>query len=156
VRRQAKSNAFEQGIAPRRALRAAACAILVLGPALGACSMSFPMNSMLPDDVTGSLAKLPFGALLDEEDRRREKAALATALDPQGDGSTVHWENPRSGRKGALTAVGHAYPQEAKVCRAFLGDLRDGAGAAQTLQGTACMVSGGEWEVRDAKPFKKA
>lgn len=117
--------------------------------------MSFPMGSMLPEDMTGSLATVPFGALLDEEDRRREKAALATALDPQGDGSTVHWENPKSSRKGSLTAVGHAYPQDSHVCRAFLGEMRDGA-STRAVQGTACTMSAGEWVVRDVKPFKKA
>ncbi len=116
--------------------------------------MSFPIASMLPDDVTGSISKVPFGALLDEEDRRREIAALATSLDPQGDGSTVHWENPKSGHKGSLTAVGHAYPRDAKVCRAFLGDMHDGQ-TARAIQGTACTVAAGDWEVRDAKPVKK-
>jgi len=127
----------------------------LLSPALGGCSMSFPMGSMLPDDVTGSLAKVPFGALLDAEDRRREMAALATALDPQGDGSTVHWENPKSGRKGSLTAVGHAYPQESNVCRAFIGDMSEGV-RSREVEGTACTVAAGDWEVKDVKPFKKA
>lgn len=117
--------------------------------------MSFPMSSMLPEDVTGSMTKVPFGALLDGEDRRREKAALATALDPQGDGATVHWANPKSGRKGALTAQGHAYPKDSSVCRAFIVAMRDGL-SARSMEGTACTVAAGEWEVREVKPFKKA
>ena len=128
----------------------------LLAPALGGCSMSFPMNSMLPDDVTGSLAKVPFGALLDAEDRRRETAALATALDPQGDGSTVHWENQKSGRRGSITAVGHAYPQDTSVCRGFVGSMIEGA-TSRAVEGTACTVAAaGDWEVKDVKPFKKA
>ncbi len=112
---------------------------------------------MLPagDDITGSLATVPFGQLLDEEDRRREKAALATALDPQGDGATIHWENPKTGRKGSITAVGHAYPEDTRICRAFLSDLRQN-GDPRTLQGTACTLTAGEWIVKDAKPFAKA
>ena len=88
--------------------------------------MSFPIGSLAPatEDVTGSSSPVPFGRMLDAEDRRREKAALATALDPQGDGATVHWENATSGSKGAITAVGHAYPADGKICRAFLGDLK--------------------------------
>lgn len=132
-------------------------AALIVGPTLGGCSMSFPMSSLLPgsDDITGSLPKVPFGSLLDEEDRRREKAALATALDPQGDGSTVHWENAKSGSKGFLTAAGHAYPFDSKICRAFLAELtRDDE--KRTAQGTACAVAAGEWEVKDTRPFKKA
>lgn len=154
---EAKSNAAgHRPVPPSRARAAAALAWLALiGPMLGACSMSFPMNSMLPEDVTGSLAKVPFGALLDEEDRRREKAALATALDPQGDGAKVHWENPRSGRKGALAAVGNAYPMDSRVCRGFSGELRDGD-AMRAAQGIACTVAAGEWEVHEIKPLKRA
>jgi len=114
--------------------------------------MSFPMASMLPDDVTGTISKVPFGGLLDAEDRRREQAALATALDPQGDGSAVHWDNVKSGHKGSLTAVGDAFTQESKVCRAFLADLD----SSRTLQGIACTTAPGVWEMRGAKPFAKA
>lgn len=129
--------------------------VVVAGPALGGCSMSFPMSSLLPgDDVTGSLSKIPFGPLLNEEDRRREKAALATALDPQGDGSTVHWENPKSGHEGSLTPVGPAYASDSKICRAFLGDLKADS-ASKTVQGSACRTAG-EWLVKDMKPFSKA
>lgn len=110
---------------------------------------------MLPaDDVTGSLSTVPFGPLLGEEDRRREMAALSTALDPQGDGSTVHWENPTSGNKGAITPVGHAYPADAKVCRAFLGEMSR-SGDKTSIQGTACTASAGQWAVRDMKPFRR-
>ena len=118
--------------------------------------MNFPMGSLVPaDEVTGSNSTVPFGRLLDEEDRRREKAALNTALDPQGDGSTVHWENSKSGAKGAISAVGRAYPWDGKICRAFIGDLkRDDL--ARTIQATACTVAAGEWAVRDAKPFVKS
>ena len=127
-----------------------------LGAALGGCSMSFPIASMLPasDDVTGSSSKVPFGRLLDEEDRRRQKAAMATALDPQGEGAAVHWENPRTGNRGSLTPVGRAYPEDSKVCRAFLGDLKQD-GEQKTIQGTACAVSAGDWVVKDMRPFSK-
>ena len=116
--------------------------------------MSIPMASLMPaDDVTGSNETVPFGRMLDEEDRRREKAALATALDPQGDGSTVHWENVKSA-KGSITAVGRAYPHDGKVCRAFLADLERDT-VQRKAQGTACTVAAGDWIVRDTKPFSK-
>lgn len=133
--------------------------VLVVGasaPLLGGCAMSFPMGSMLPasDDITGSLSKVPFGSLLNEEDRRREKAALATALDPQGDGTTVRWENQKSGNTGSVTPVGHAYPSDSRICRGFEGTIkRDGV--ERSLHGTACTVAAGDWEVRDAKPSRK-
>lgn len=106
------------------------------------------------DDVTGSITQVPFGQILDEEDRRRETAALATALDPQGDGATIQWENPKTRHKGSITPVGHAYAADSKVCRAFLGDLQHDGGK-RTVQGTACTATAGEWVVKDAKPSKK-
>ena len=130
------------------------CLLLALAPALGGCAMSFPMASLLPgDDVTGSNSPVPFGRMLDEEDRRRETAALATALDPQGDGSSVKWDNPRSGNRGAITATGKAYNEDNGICRAFVSELKQGD-ASRKLQGTACAVAAGTWKVKAAKPFK--
>lgn len=106
------------------------------------------------DDVTGSLGTVPFSRLLDEEDRRREKAAVATALDPQGDGSTIRWENPKSAHKGAITARGHAYPDDAMICRGFTSTL-DSEGGKRLVDGTACTLHGGDWTIRDLKGEKK-
>ncbi len=137
-----------------RSIRALCC-LAAAAPLFGGCSLSFPIAPLVQaEEVTGSSSPVPFGQLLDEEGRRREKAALSTALDPQGDGATVHWENTKSGAKGAITAVGRAYPWDGKVCRAFLGDLTREAGR-RTLQGTACAVAAGDWQVRDSKPFAK-
>ncbi len=122
---------------------------------LGGCSLSFPIAPLTQaDEVTGSDSPVPFGRLLDEEDRRREKAALSTALDPQGDGATVRWENNRSGTKGAITAVGRAYTSDGKICRAFLGELAREA-LRRTVQGTACAVAAGDWQLRETKPFDR-
>ncbi len=116
--------------------------------------MSFPMASLMPgDDVTASNSPVPFGRMLDEEDRRRETAALATALDPQGDGATVKWANEKSGSRGAVTAVGKAYNAEAKVCRAFVSELRQRA-SIHKVQGIACAESAGEWKVTESKPVR--
>ena len=135
--------------------RAICCLLTLLAPLFGGCSMNFPMGSLVPaDEVTGSNSTVPFGRLLNEEDRRREKAALNTALDPQGDGSTVHWENVKSGAKGAISSVGRAYPWDGKICRAFISDLKHDE-LERTIQGTACTIAAGEWAVRDAKPFAK-
>ncbi len=111
-----------------------------------------PIASLRPagDDVTGSNSTVPFGRLLDEEDRRREKAALATAIDPQGNGAAVHWENPKSGNKGAFTATGPAYDLDSKVCRGFHGELSLDS-KPRTVNGVACAVSAGDWEVRETK-----
>jgi surface antigen len=76
----------------------------------------------------------------------RAKAALSTALDPQGSGSLVGWDNPDSGNKGSFTPVGKPFPVEAGVCRVFLAEVnRKGA----------CSDERGEWTIAEAKPWKK-
>ena len=126
--------------------------------------MSFPMASLVPEDepkVTGSttgavVAKpaSPLSPRLGEEDWRRAKGALAVALDPQGNGASVSWDNPDSGFKGAFTPVGQPFVKNDEICRAFLSSLTSDKGGS-SLQGTACRLSGGEWAIKDLKPWKK-
>lgn len=121
--------------------------------------MSFPIASMKPgsDETTASIRPV-IGRMTDEEDRRRAAAALSTALDPQGDGRPVRWENPTTGNKGSFTASGHAYPTDARVCRGFRGTVQEKKAEAAdrdiVFQGTACTVKPGEWAVTETKPSK--
>ena len=66
----------------------------------------------------------------------------------------MRWENDRSGTKGAITAVGRAYTSDGKICRAFLGELASEA-LRRTVQGTACAVAAGDWQLRETKPFDR-
>jgi surface antigen len=106
------------------------------------------------EDVTNSISKPLFAEPLSAEDTRRAKAAMTTALDPQGAGSTVAWNNPDSGAKGTFVPVGKAYPENERICRAFLAeiDLKTGD---KSMQGTACADKDGNWSVTDTKPWKK-
>ncbi len=110
-----------------------------------------------PEDTTGSIPKTPpkLSRLLDQEDMRRATAAMGTALDPQGSGAGVNWDNPQSGAKGSFTPVGQAYPLDGKICRAFLADV-SAADSVERLQGAACREKTAEWALTDVKPFKKS
>ncbi len=133
-----------------------ASALLAL--AVSGCSVSMPMTSLVAhktdEDVTGSISRPPFAEWLGVEDWRRARAAMATALDPQGAGSTVAWDNPDSGLKGKFIPSGKAYPENDLVCRAFVAeiDLKNGE---KTLQGKACADKDGDWTVADLQPLKK-
>ncbi|MCI0467727.1 MAG: hypothetical protein L0Y57_12085 [Beijerinckiaceae bacterium] len=120
--------------------------------------MSFPISPLISpnsrEETASEGASLSLDSMLDSEDLRRAKAALSTALDPQGNGSLVGWENPASGNKGSFTAVGSAYPSDLKVCRVFLGKV-DRKGDERSLQGTACANKQGEWTIAEAKPWKQ-
>jgi surface antigen len=135
---------------------------LIAAAAQGACSIAMPPSqrgeSFVADasDVTGSIRKPPLELArgLDAEDRRRAAAALATALDPQGDGAGVNWDNPRTGAKGGFTPVGAAYPSDGKICRAFVAEvaLKE---TQERLQGTACREKTIEWTLLEVRPWKR-
>ena len=63
----------------------------------------------------------PLSPELGGEDWRRAKGALAIALDPQGSGSSVSWDNPDTDMKGNFAPVGQPFVKTDEICRAFLG-----------------------------------
>jgi surface antigen len=127
---------------------------------LGGCSVSMPMSPFGKgsDDITGSIGGMsksnPLSRALDNEDWRRAKAALSTALDPQGNGETVNWDNPQTGAKGSFVAVAQAYPSDDGVCRAFIANI-SAKEASESLRGTACRDKLGEWSLRNVRPWKR-
>lgn len=94
-----------------------------------------------------------FTSELGPEDLRRADGALALALDPQGNGAPVSWDNPQSGMKGSFTPVGGPFLRSDEVCRAFIANVQTQAAPAR-IQGTACRPSGGEWIVKETQPWK--
>jgi surface antigen len=127
---------------------------------MAGCSVSMPIASIVqskpdPDDVTGSIPKSRLIGILDPEDWRRAKAALATALDPQGNGSPVNWDNPDTGSKGTFIPVGKAYPFDGQVCRAFTAQIERKNGPENAVRGTACADKGGEWALTELNAGKK-
>lgn len=109
-----------------------------------------------PEDATGSI-RAPSTMLsraLEPEDWRRASAAMGTALDPQGAGGAVNWDNPHSGAKGSFTPVGSAYPDDGRICRKFLADVAT-KDARERLQGVACRERTAEWTLTEVKPRKK-
>jgi surface antigen len=158
----------ERGALARRASLAGA---LLLALAAAGCSISFPimgLSSKGEDEVAMTTASTlpvrtavangPLAGLapdLGAEDWRRAEGAMALALDPQGNGAPVSWDNAQSGMKGTFTPVGGPFLKSDEICRAFLASMSLQSGPVK-LQGTACRPSGGEWTVKDAKPWKEA
>jgi surface antigen len=141
----------------REALRLAAAGAVALTCA--ACSLSFPMTSLVNDEPSSTAATTPkaispLSAELGEEDWRRAKAALSVALDPQGSGAQVSWDNPDTALKGFFTPDGQPFVKNDEICRAFVARV-SGQLVASSLQGTACRPSGGEWAITEIKPAKK-
>lgn len=151
------------GVFPQLPAASRAAAVLLAACALSGCSIAIPMSSSsamwggAPEDTTGSIPKpgLKLSRALDSEDLRRATAAMSTALDPQGSGASVNWDNPQSGAKGSFTPVGQAYPLDGKICRAFLADVAADE-THEKLQGAACREKTAEWALMEVKPFRKS
>lgn len=132
----------------------------LLALSTAACSFSMGLVGLADDEpkTTGSIAATdpapvaatPLSPDLDEEDWRRAKAALAVALDPQGPGTQVSWDNPATDMKGTFTPIGGPFVKNDEICRTFNAHLSGATSAS--LQGTACRLSGAEWVIREVKP----
>ena len=129
------------------------------------CSIAVPTASepsamwnsgRVASDVTGVIGKSApkLSRALDTEDLRRAIAAMSTALDPQGSGASVNWDNPQTGAKGSFTPVGQPYPLEGRICRAFHADIAVNE-TQESLQGAACREKTAEWALTEVKPVKK-
>jgi surface antigen len=132
-------------------------AVGLIALSTSACSFSFGLSALDDDEpkstgAIGTKAVAPLSADLDDEDWRRAKAALAVALDPQGPGTQVSWDNPATTMKGTFTPVGAPFVKNDEICRSFSAHLS--GPSASSLHGTACRPSGGEWTIQEVKPLK--
>jgi surface antigen len=113
-----------------------------------------------PRDVTGSLPLQPARSSGSSEgmtkvDWTLATAALREALTKNEAGASVPWQNPTTGVHGTVTPVAAAYVQNGFACRNFLAS-HTGSGREGWLEGTACRIHRGEWEVRTARPLQKS
>ena len=107
--------------------------------------------------VTGSISRRPasFGPDLGDEDWRRANAALGVALDPQGNGRPVKWDNPETGLRGSVNPTSLPYVANDLICRDFLASVI-GPETNRFVRGTGCKPSGGTWELRKLRPARSA
>jgi surface antigen len=156
--RGACEDRYRPGIGFGEALRLLAVGVITLSA--GACSLTYSFASLDADEpeTTASIAPKtavsPLSPDLNEEDWRRAKAAMGVALDPQGAGTQVSWDNPETSRKGAFTPSGAPFVKNDDICRSFSAQVHEKVPTAptKTLQGTACRPSGGEWAITELKP----
>jgi surface antigen len=143
----------------RLARRLIACALLCRS--LAACAVATPLGEGIDSKATGSIsAPAPRAdasprllAWLDNEDRRRALGALAIALDPQGNGAAVRWDNPVSKAHGQITPIGYAFPAKDLICRRFSARF-DTAAGDRVEEGSACRDKNAEWTIAELGPAK--
>lgn len=144
----------------RKLLRSFLCAA-GLGTALGGCSFSIPsLTASAPEDTTGSIATaaapIRLFPELGPEETRRARAALAVALDPQGNGQPVKWENVESGMRGEISPDGPPFVEADEVCRRFTTRVELKAGDEKSASGHACKASADEWVLRRLRPARSS
>ncbi len=133
-----------------------ACLALA-GPMLGGCSFSTAtLAPEPPEEVTGSIAPAPVAQTLfhdlGPEEVRRSRAALAVALDPQGNGQPVKWDNPESRMRGEIAPGGPPFVEANEICRTFSAILQAPEAATKRVVGSACRLSGDGWILRKLQP----
>jgi hypothetical protein len=111
-------------------------------------------------DVTGSTppattAAVASAQLPPESDLVYARLAVADVLARGGKGLSAPWENPKSGARGTVTPVASAYTQDGAICHDFLASyVRSGSEA--WMQGEACRMTKGRWEVKSLRPWKRS
>ena len=148
--------AYRSLTSPREALRSGlrlAC-VGLLASTLAGCSFAIPsLTAPDPAETTGSIT--PAGparahflfAELGPEETRRARGALALALDPQGNGRPVKWDNPESGMRGDVAAGGPPFVEANEICRSFTASLQT-LRTTKQVTGQACRISPDEWVLR--------
>ncbi len=139
-------------------------AVLALALPAGGCSFSYQLGSLFNKDdpkpeVTGSIAATaaaPAAAQLpSDNDLAYARAAASEALARDGKTTSVPWENPHTGARGTVTPIASSYTQDGFTCRDFLASyVRQGS--ESWLQGEACRIHQGQWEIRAMRPWKKS
>jgi surface antigen len=130
------------------------------------CSM--PIGSLSGKDEdktdrTGSVAATPAAATTGqavsegptETDLVIARATASEVLGRGGKDTSAPWENPKTGARGTVTPVASAYSQNGFTCRDFLASYVR-AGSEAWMQGEACRLHQGRWEVRSLKPWKRS
>lgn len=150
----------------RLSLRSSICPLVgALALFGGGCSM--PISSLSgkeeDKDRTGSIAATPASATTGqaisegpaEADLAIARATASEVLARGGKDTSAPWENPATGARGTVTPVASAYSQHGITCRDFLASYVR-AGSEAWLQGEACRMHQGRWEVRSLKPWKRS
>jgi surface antigen len=138
----------------------------------GACSM--PIGSLngkdetkaAAADHTGSVAATPASTTGQanthtlaegpaEADLAIARATVSEMLGRGGKDASAPWENPQTGARGTVTPISSSYSQSGFTCRDFLASYVRG-GTEAWLQGEACRMHQGRWEVRSLKPWKRS
>jgi hypothetical protein len=124
--------------------------------------MSYQLDSFFGGDKFDSTASIvpapgtkPVSKLPPDGDLAYARAAASEVLRRGRKDASLPWENPQSGARGTVTPIASAYTQGGHTCQNFLASYVNGADQAW-LEGEACKLREGAWEVRTLKPWQSS
>jgi surface antigen len=102
-------------------------------------------------EVTGTLAE-PHPTETDLAFARNAASDVLT----KGDKDTSQpWENAKTGAHGSVTPLAKPYARDdGRSCRDFLASYVNGK-AESWLQGSACKMANGRWEIQTISPWRR-
>jgi surface antigen len=140
------------------------CLALTIGFSGSACSFSYKLGGLVGKDADKTAASSALSKPADKSQASEDlppdadlvyaRAAASEVLARGGSDTSLPWENPASGARGTVTPLTTAYDQDGFLCRDFLASyVRQGSEA--WLQGEACRVHQGRWEVKHLRTWKR-
>jgi surface antigen len=130
--------------------------LILIGMGSGGCSMSRTDGAfarMDDNEVTGGLGQAK-GPVPTESDLAFARNAASDVLTKGDKDASQPWENPETGARGSVTPLAQAYSSEGRTCRDFLASYVNGT-TESWLQGAACQINHGRWEIHTLKPWRR-
>jgi len=110
-----------------------------------------PFAMMTARDVTGTLAEPP----PTESDLAFARNAASDVLTKGDKDSSQPWENARTGAHGSVTPLAKPYSRDdGRTCRDFLASYVNGK-TESWLQGSACRMASGRWEIQTLSSWRR-
>ena len=132
--------------------------LFLIGASSGGCSFSrdgggFFSKADEGEVVTGSISAPD--PVPTEADLAFARTAASDVLTKGNKDTSQPWANPETGARGSVTPLGQAYTSEGRPCRDFLASYVNGR-SESWLQGAACQVGHGRWEIHTLKPWRRS
>jgi surface antigen len=132
--------------------------LFLIGVVTGGCSFSRPdaaFARMDDRELTASISGVAeAGPAPTESDLAFARNAASDVLTKGTKDSSQPWENPETGARGSVTPLAQAYSSDGRTCRDFLASYVNGR-SESWLQGAACQIEHGRWEIHTLKPWRR-
>ena len=133
--------------------------LILIGVGAGGCSLSRSDAFAKIDDkdVTGSISPTPVSAVMPtDSDLAFARNAASDVLTKGEKDSSQPWQNPQTGARCSVTPIAKTYTGDnGRTCRDFLASYVNGK-TERWLQGSACRIERGRWDIRTLKPWQQS